>query len=38
MQAPRDKALPYAVAVVFAALIIQIVIGAIVGVLFFAPR
>jgi sterol desaturase/sphingolipid hydroxylase (fatty acid hydroxylase superfamily) len=38
MQAPRDKALPYAVAVVLAALIIQIVIGAILGVLFFAAR
>jgi sterol desaturase/sphingolipid hydroxylase (fatty acid hydroxylase superfamily) len=38
MQAPRDKALPYAGAVVLAALIIQIVIGALLGVLFFAAR
>jgi hypothetical protein len=38
MQAPRDKALPYAGAVVLAALIIQIVIGAFLGVLFFAAH
>jgi len=38
MQAPRDKALPYAGAVVLAALIIQIVIGVILAALFFASR
>jgi hypothetical protein len=38
MQAPRDKALPYAGAVVLAALIIQIVIGVILAALFIGSR
>lgn len=38
MQAPRDKALPYAAAVVLAALIIQIVVGVILAALFFGSR
>lgn len=38
MQAPRDKALPYAAAVVVCAVIIQIVIGFILGALFLSAR
>lgn len=38
MQAPRDKSLPYAGAVVLAALIIQVVLGVILGLMFAVAR
>jgi len=38
MQVPRDKALPYAAAAIVIALIIQIVIGGILGLLFLTAR
>jgi len=38
MQAPRDKALPYSAAVVVCAVVIQIVIGAILALMFVGTR